>query len=572
MSIYVKYFDAPKGAQEAMQISSEDGQLFGDPSYLSGGMFDDVPWATLEPNSWSLDGSRKLMGDNPSDTIGWWSQRRSNESGIFYSDDIPPTIRLHFGWENSFSAPGIAFQFWPSLGQWCSAMRVTWYYAEYGDAYPDSEYNIAAQEIVFPDSANWFLEKQVDKFNFIDVEFLETNIPGQFAKLQNIQVGCVHFFFQDELVRVSLLNEVDPSACELSADELTVEILDKKNRQLTVQENQKMQLYQDEKLIASHYIQECTREGEKKCIFKCNSVIAVLDDTFLGGMYDEEPLFLLLLLDVLKDIPFSLDPSLTGVLVSGYLPVCTRREALQQIAFAVGAVITTQGDGKICINAIADPASDKPESGFNKDAILAGANLTQTKQPAMIQVTSHRYTKSEETETLLESANLVADTVLVFSEPHWGYELEGDLTGIGMEEHDNWVRITVGYPGTITLTGKKYAHITEKYSLASADASLSVGSDTVKVENATLITSANVKRVLARLKAYHSLTNSLKGTVVVRRQKAGELVEVANPYDSDITVGYITSMESEFTANGHTASIVVRGLVRPAGEAEVLNQ
>lgn len=572
MSIYAKYIDAQKGAQEAMRPSSEDGQLFGDPSYLSGGFFDDVPWATLEPNSWSLDGSRRLLEDNPpSDSVGWWSKKRSDGEGLF-SDGIAPTIRLNFGIENSFGAPGISFRFWPSSGEWCSAMRVTWYYAEYGDPYPDSEGNIVSQKTVFPDSANWVLEEQVDQFNIVDIEFLSTNIPGHFAKLQNIQVGGVHFFFQDEIVRVSLLNEVDPSACELSADELTIEIRDKNNRQMNVQKNQKVEFYQNDKLIASHYVNEITREGENNYIFKCNSAIAELDDIFLGGMYDDEPLYLLLLNDLLKDIPFSLDQLLTGKFVSGYLPVCTRREALQQIAFAVGAVVTTQGDGTIQINSAVDPLIDSPESRLDKDAILSGSKLTQVNPPAIIQVVSHQYTKSQETETLLESAYLAKDTVLVFPEPHWGYQLEGDLTGVGKEEHDNWVRITVAFPTTVTLTGKKYIHTKEDNSLTIANASRSGEGGTVKVENVTLITDANVQSVLDRLKAYHSLTRRLEGTVVVKEQQAGDMVAVANPYGSDFTVGYITSMESEFTANGHTASIKLFGTIGSAFEMEALNQ
>lgn len=569
MSIYAKYIDSAKGSQEAMLVSSEDGQPFGDPSYLSGSTFDDTPWATLEPKSWRLDGSRRLIEDEPpADSIGWWSKTRSDDGGSF-SGGIFPAIRLHFGLENTFSAPGITFRFWPSLGEWCSAMRVTWYYVEPNYPNPDSEDNIVLQRIVFPDASDWTLKEPVDQFNIIDIEFLSTNIPGHFAKLQSIQVGCVHFFFSDEIVRVSLLNEVDPSACELSADELTVEILEKYGRQLTVSDNQKMEFYQDGKVIASHYIQKFTREGENKYIFECNSVIALLEDTFLGGMYDEQPLYLLLLNDVLQGVSFSLDQSLNSATVSGYLPVCTRRQALQQIAFAVGAVITTQGDGTIQINAIGDLSTNSPTSGFNKDSIMSGATLTQEKPPLAIQVTAHRYTKSDDVEILLENTPLAADTVLVFDEPHWGYELEGDLTNVGLEEHDNWVKILVSDLSNITLTGKKYVHATEDYSTGSSS---SGSSNTVKSESATLVTSENVQNVLDRLNAYYNLTNTLSGTVVVKRQKAGDMVEIANPYGSDLTVGYITSMESQFTTNGHTARINVKGAARAADEAEVLNQ
>ena len=37
---------------------------------------------------------------------------------------------------------------------------------------------------------------------------------------------------------------------------------------------------------------------------------------------------------------YDLAPSLAGIVIKGYLPVCTHREALQQVAFALGAVVS----------------------------------------------------------------------------------------------------------------------------------------------------------------------------------------------------------------------------------------
>lgn len=217
-----------------------------------------------------------------------------------------------------------------------------------------------------------------------------------------------------------------------------------------------------------------------------------------------------------------------------------------------------------------NPVSDKPTSRFSKDMIFTGAKLTQEKHPAAVRITAHQYIKSEEVETLLDGVKVIGAAVFTFSEPHWGYNWNEAPQGAYVKTYDNWVRITTDYDWVITLTGKKYNHITQDRSWTNADATLLEKGNVVKVESATLITPSNATAALARLKAYHRLNNVLSETAVISGQKAGDMVESINPWGEPLTAGYITSMESEFTANGHTASVTIRGVYVPADEAEVV--
>lgn len=558
MSLKVKYSNTSGEIDSNMAISSDDGQPFSDASDLSGGGTKDIPWATLEPSSWVLDGSRKLIED-PAD-IGWWSLERSDEYGAFGTH---PKIRIDFGVGALISAPGITFQFWPSLGEWCNEMYVTWYYGEY---------DVVHLESVYPDSANWYLDAQVDNFNAIEIEFISTNIPGRFAKLQSIGIGQVHLFFQDEIVRVSLLNEVDPSACELSADELTVEIREKKSRYLNVRENDRIEFYQNDQLIASHYVQNFSREGENKYTFKCNSAIILLDGTFSGGFYKDAAVKIVLR-ELFEEIPWSLDDSLSSETISGYLPVCTRREALQQIAFAIGAKVSTQGDGVIHISKIS--VDDfYPTSAFDKRSIFTGQSLKKEKPPTEIKILTYQYQESEdaEEETLLENVAVSRGDVIVFDEPHWGYSYETAEEDLGIDTYPNHIEIwgDVSSGAIIWLKGKKYTKVTKENIWKPGDST--GNSKAVKVDKATLVTDKNLDSVMSRLRHYYSLPNLLKGNVVIDGQKAGDVVEIANPYGNDLTTGYITSMDSEFSFNGHIAKIEVRGCDVQGANAEVLNR
>lgn len=552
MSLYVKYIDIPAGAQEEMDVVIPASQPFSTGNLAEG--VQDVPWATLEPNSWALDGTRRILPDNATG-IGWWSAERSGEDGRFTEN---PVFVLRF--DNTYTAPGITVDFWKSLNHWCNEIVVRWFYeTRTATVFERNElYSVTA----YPSSPVFALDHNVSGFNCVEIELVSTNIPEQFAKISHIQIGRVLVFGKDELVRVSLLNEVDPSAMELSADSLTVEILEKNNHKLNPQKNQKMQVFRNEDMIASHYINEVTREKKNSYKFQCYSVIEQLDETFLGGLYNEAPAGSVLR-EVLGDIPFDLEAKYYDARINGYLPVCTKREALQQIAFAIGAVVTTQTDGVIHLKSLNEEVTGELADGD----IFTGAKL-QTELPiSKITVMDHMYAYSAaKIERVLDGVPVKGKDVLVlFNGPY--YVEETALTGIAnidtYELGVNYIRVTTRsegndyFPASLTFDGYKIVDAATENTWQNTAVKPEQGKELV-VDNATLVTYKNVEDVIERLKKYGDLRSVLTQDVVVRGQKAGDKVQSQTPFGTLIT-GYITSMESEFTQNGHTASVTIQG-------------
>lgn len=531
MSIQVRYTDIPTGSNEDA-VAKGESQPFGNAAQIISGC-PDTPWATLEPSGWSLDGSAQLFEKAPA-YIGWWSETRSEADGRFSE---PPVLSVLFS--EPFTASGLTFTFWPSMNHWCSEMHLQWFNGE----------TLLAEKTAYPDSPNWVLSYTVEGFDRIEIEFLATNIPGQFAKMQQLQVGQVIVFLQDELTRVSVFNEIDPSLCEMTVDTMTVEIRDKKNRNLIPQKNQQMQLFRDGVQIATQYITESERESRNGYRFQCQSAIGLLEDDFLGGFCETVPASELLA-DILGDMPFVLDPEFAQAELTGYLPVCTRREALQQVSFAMGAAVTTQGDGTIRLNPIANTVT----GSFGAGEIFAGAKLTQKPRLAGIRLTAHSYVPDEETVTLLNQEQVSGLRVLyVFSEPYHDYVITGGtLDSYG----DNWVRITP--TGPVTLTGQKYLHTKTPFTWDNPGATAMEKGNVLTVENATLVNPNNAYSALSRLITYGEYRNTLTQNAVVNGKRTGDLVESPNPWGT-VTRGYITAMESEFTATGHTANITVQG-------------
>lgn len=214
MSLEIHYIDAPENAQDEMQVSGELGNSFADASMIASGV-QDVPYATLEPGVWKLDGSRKILPDAP--VPGWWSLVRSGDDCRFES---PPRITIKF--PLPYSATGFTFTFSPSTGQWCSEIYVAWYNGQ----------TLLMEGTYHPDEGSWVLNQVVESFDQIQIELRATNQPGHFAKIQRIEIGRGMIFGRKELVNVRLINEVDPALCVLTADTLNFEVIDRKNRTL----------------------------------------------------------------------------------------------------------------------------------------------------------------------------------------------------------------------------------------------------------------------------------------------------------------------------------------------------
>ena len=532
MSLRIDYADTPVGAQESAVISATAGQPFSCAEELKNAAVD-IPWATLEPGGWPLDGSRRLIPDG-SGKMGWWSYELSELDGGFAQ---PPTIVLTF--PKPYSATGLTLSFCPAMEQWCSQIQVLWYR---GDTLLD-------QVLAYPDAAEWILTRPVENFDRVELRLLKTNIPRRFAKLRQVQIGRIVSYFSNEIVSVQLLNETDPSLCSLSVDTMTVEIRNRNGDPILPQKDQRFSLFRDDVQIASHYITGCERQSRDNYKFKCQSAIGRLEDMFLGGMYNQYPLETILQ-DVLEQFPFRIDSTFYGQTVTGYLPVCTRREALQQIAIAVGAVVSTQGDGTIRLQPLELTSNGRFE---NKD-IFTGAKLDREPQITEVRLVYHNYVQSQDVDVLLNEEQIDGEKVFVsFSDPHYNYwATGGHITASGT----NWVTITAHDP--VTLKAYKYQHTAVLRTKKNPFASAAEKGNVLSVEKATLINAQNADEILERLYLFSAFNNVLTQDAVISQQYAGQIVESPAPWGPKIE-GYITSMESEFTTNGHTAKVEIRG-------------
>lgn len=553
MSLTIKYLDNPEGAQEAGTVTGTGLQPFSDTTSMASGA-EDIAWATLESGLWVLDGTREILPDEP-EGVGWWSEKTSAWEPFILGKSIlgrnpigngaepgtftePPTIVIDFS--DRFSANGITLTFSPSTEQWCSEINVQWYR---GDA-------LLSELRAYPESAQWSGGDTVEGFDRIIIELIKTNQPGHFAKVQQIIVGQTVVFERSEIVRVQLINEVDQTLGTLPVDTSLIEVHSRSGRELNPQKNQRMEIHKDGKLLAAHYIENGSREAKNYYTFSCQSAVGMLEDDYLGGVYVDAPVEDLVS-DILNGWRYEIADSLKSMTVSGYLPVLTRREALQQVAFAIGAMVTTYGTDKIRLI----PLPESTDGEFTGSDIFMGAKLTTSPRIARYEVTAHHYTASKTEETLLEDEQIDGEDLLItFDSPHYDYAITGGtITGSGA----NWITVTAS--GAVTVTAKAYTHTTTVRTKRNALATHTERSNVMSVTEATLVNNGNVQAVLDRLYEAGRRRQTLTQEVVVTDQKAGMIVLSENPWDAK-TRGVITSMEHDLTQNGHTAAVTIIGV------------
>lgn len=532
MSLVVQYMDYPPGAQGAATAEIENVQQFSDTDVVLHGDYDSAAYATLEPHNWPLDGSREILADSP-ENLGVWNTDISDIDGnLLY----PVTLTVQFS--APYTATGLTFEFSPATIQYVSKLRCAWYNGT--QLLRDGEYH--------PDDANWVLQELVSSFDRIVITFLQTNRQG-FVKLGKLQIGQITVLKDSEIVQCTTTNEVDISLSELSYDTLDLTIRDTKNRSWAPQQNQQFFVYQNDELQGCFYIDTTSRSGQYLYDFSAHSAIGQLEDEFLGGIYDDVPLNDLLT-SILGELEFARSARFTDVTVTGYLPISSRREALQQICFAYSILPVTYGSNRI--NFVELPT--QYTGIIPASRIMLGATTNANTRIGKVQVYSHKYTPSEETEELIMDEAVNGESVMyTFEEPHHSYEITG---GTIVESSANWVKISAN--GNVSLTAKKYVHSTTTYTKSNKYATSAERNNVVSVDEATLVNSANAQSVADRLFNYYENRWHVEADIVAANEIAGSMWSFENPWGAQIA-GYISSMSNTYTANKRTATITILG-------------
>ena len=532
-------------------VTASDKQSFIDVQDLALDGVCPAPSATLEKDYWKLDGSYEPFPDSPQNTSwGIWSNSMSDENGIF---SVPPVIELSF--QNVHKTAGLTFEFCPYGNNYCNHMLIQWYLDD--AVIKEAEFYPAA----------WRCEYRCtfEKYNKLIITFYSTNKPYRYLKVQNIQHGINEYFSEDEIETASVLEEVDISALELSVNTLEFrlrtanddfDIFNPKGLYNLLQKKQQLCVegYVDGGLINFGYFYlDNWNDDEGETELTAQDAIGIMSNTTFKGNIYEGVKALNVIDEIMNDAGFgySVDSRIGDMKISGWLPICTHREALQQVAFALGAYVDTSRGGMVRISFGAD---EDVIYNIGMDRKAVGSSATLKEYISGVSITEHSYVLGTTVEELYKGNLYAGDNEITFSEPSVVTAVSG---GTLKESGVNYCIVNMTADGEVIVKGKKYTDNTSVITV-NADTVAAGEKENIKtVTDATLINNKNSLYVAQMLLNSYQKRIEQNLSFVLNRETVGSnaSVEVYKDYFKNAV---ITKLETDLV-NGFVTKAVVIG-------------
>lgn len=518
-----------------------------------------VKYGTLESRQWLMDGSFSFFPEVPEAYFwGLWSAVQSGESGAFTD---PPVLDIQFS--QAHSSSGLTLHFYAPTGDWASKLKIQWYGADGG---------LLASSLFTPDAVDFYCAKKVDRYRRIRLTFLETNRPGRYLKLAGLDYGVYLHFAGDEIVKAHVLEECDPLSAEISINTLGLTLYNKEGRFSilnpegyfdVLQHKQKLTVWEDVRpearstsstsyCMGTFYLSDWENSGDTLADFTAVDAVGLLDGApYDGGVYDTTAGALAA--DILDGYSYTLDAELAAERVQGYLAAGTRREALQQLAFAIGAVVDCSRSDLIRIS----PAPARASGMIAYDRKFQdGSKVTLNPLITAVAVTAHRYQAEEASSELYKdtlepgtyqvtfSASAVADSLTVTG---------ATLAGRGV----NRCTLTVAKAGEVCVTGRKYVDSTIVLRRAAANLPPNAQDNELTVTDATLVSPDRATAVANRVLDYYAQRYEQTFRMIAGDEKLADRL-IVQSFGGEMVRGVLTKLEFDLTG-GFVADAKVIG-------------
>lgn len=516
--------------------------------------FPDV--VTLEPGfGWPLDGSKVWFPAAPADyTWGWWSEQLSGADGIF---ENPPTLTVTFmddeGIPTPHSSAGITMNFFATLP---GVINIKWY---------DLAGELLADQDFTPNRLAYFCDYQVENYSKVVITVRSMAAAHRYLRCTFILFGVMEILDGARVQKAELCEEIHPAALSLPINTLSLSfytadghfsLLDLSGAYRLFQWKQQVDAYAtvdgERRFLGIYYLQEASGFEDGVADLILVDIIGLLDTLdFNGGVYVEIPLRDLLdAILVPEGVDYTLDPSFERVTLTGHLPICSKRQALQQIALAIGAVIDTTRGAVMRFY----PAPVTAPALVGPDRKIIGHKVTLEPLVTQVDVTAHAYGLNDEVRELSKSERAAGRHRITFNKP----TVITDVSGAEVvESHPNFVVLDVADPGEVIITGQEYVDSTAIYTVLTDPLPAGAKSSVKTIQDYTLIDSTKAPAVAQRIYDYYQRRYTDEGQILPGNEVVAQAVEVRSFGGRSIT-GHIQRLTTDLVG-GYIAKWTVRG-------------
>lgn len=306
--------------------------------------------------------------------------------------------------------------------------------------------------------------------------------------------------------------------------------------------------YDGDALLGKYYLERITQIGINRYKISATSIIGrLINSRHYGGIYYQVSASQIFA-DILVGVPYTLDADVSSATVTGYLPIASRRDNLQQVLMAVGATIRIDNSGVMHISAM----SSVKTGDFDESRCFVGGSVEASNQVDGVQLTEHNYFKAGNIVTLF-SDGVDGTELIEFSEPYHDLSITG---GNILESGANYAKISA--KGTVTLTGQPYTHVTRIVTAGNA----STTTNNVKnISNFTLANPQIAQSLAERLYSFLKCNVTISHDVLTGSERAGDVVSVINPYTMVTQQATIKELDTTMSSVNRASAKFLVGFV-----------
>ena len=527
MSIKLIYKDVAPGAKEDIsEIQTSDlNTTIADTRLLEEDMCPQINYATLEHRHWALDGTFKGIPDN--NVIPYWSTQVSSDTDEDGRYHFSTPISITRVFNSKHTSVGISFVF--DNEDFCNYLNIKWY----------NDDELVAEDDFEPNSVSFYCKKNVEIFNKTVITFYSMNRGNRFLKVYGIDDGVNREFDESDLYSVSILEEMSLISEELPINTLEVSLKRTDNTEFILQNKQPLLIYHNNELYGTFFIDGGDRTSRDVYDISAQDYKGVLDTTmFYGGIYFNEPAGHIID-DIFADEKFSytIDEETANTPLTGYIRICTKREALAQVLFACCSVCDTSRSNKVNIFKLSNELTE-----ILPDKIFMGGKTTSTDIVTSVIIAIHKYTVATEATQVYSGDVVEGENFIEFSSPI-DITKTVSISGATMVTCDtNYCIVSATSAGTVTITAYEYTdNITNKI-MTNTDVLMSTATNQIEITDATLISNSNADKVLLNVFNHYIKNTTLETDIVIENNKCGDNVNLHTDW-SGKKQGHIEKLE-----------------------------
>ena len=393
----------------------------------------------------------------------------------------------------------IEFDTWTN--EYPLTMTVTWYR---GDTQLEQQtYNV--------DSAMYFCDAQVSAYNKIVISISNMIRPNRYLKIFNIYDGVTRNFYNEEIENLSIIEQIDSNNTALAINEGVTDILPANTTGVQFQRTLPFMIYRNEVLYGKFFINTSTANTDKTIYkIKVNDWISILEgQTYLGGTYSSTSISTILS-ELMGDVPYTLDASLSSKTITGYLPVLNKREALRQIAFAINAMIDTSRSEAVDIKPM--PSTVSQSLGASD---IVSIESTQQNITTKYVLNVKTLTTTSESADVIFQDTISGTTTVLFSQPMYDLSITG---GSIVSSNINYAIISGS--GAVTLSGKSYEPVDNQFEKAN---SFAIATD---IEKEQIFNTTIVSDIQTMLNNLHFVDYKIKSKFKMGTVRVGDMISL----------------------------------------------